>query len=105
MSKEKHELTEEELAAQAGEPLPDREVMSMVNPLPQPMPFAEGGGGATPQPDGGPTYIDPQPSSDGQPTATDQKPQMEPEPVPIANDEPQDVPPYADPAERGPESA
>jgi hypothetical protein len=103
MSRDKSELTEEELKAQNGEPLPDREVMSMVHPLPQPMPFDEApSGGSMPQPDGGPTYIDPQPStSDAQPTATDQQPQ----PVPIANQDPQPVPPAADPPEKGPEPA
>ena len=92
-------LTPEELAAQQGEPLPAREVMSIVATEPHPMPVAYD----DPQ---GPYSPDPDPAST-EPTTSGSDPQASstpvkeggPEPVPPADDNPERMPPGADPAE------
>ena len=97
---EKKRLTEEELAAQQGEPLPNREVMSVITSEPQPLPAT-----------GDDIHIHP---VEGERTLPiDEKPPpTEGEPMPVIYDEPEPMPvvddsPSATAAEpdRGPEPA
>ncbi len=46
MTDEDRSTNEEELESEEGQPLPDREVMSIITPEPQPVPAADTGVGA-----------------------------------------------------------